>query len=274
MSEPSVPASPLPSTPAVELVRCSRDGAVAVLTIDRPKALNALDAATLAALSRQIDALDGDASVRAVILTGAGDKAFVAGADIAALRDMGHGQALEFSRFGGGVFRRLEQLRVPVIAAVNGFALGGGLELALACDVILASTKAKFGLPEVTLGVVPGFGGTQRLARAIGANAARLWVLSGDVFPADEALRLGLAYSLHDPAELCDAAMTLARKIASRGPLAVAEAKAVLDAGPDMPLDAAVELESQAFARCFQTADQREGMDAFLGKRTAQFQGS
>jgi len=181
--------------------------------------------------------------------------------------------ALAFSRLGNGVFRALERLPVPVIAAVNGFALGGGLELALACDVILASSKAKFGLPEVTLGVIPGFGGTQRLARVIGANAARLWVMTGDIFPADEAHRLGLAHALHEPEALLPAAMAVAHKIASRGPLAVAAAKRVIDAGPDLPIDEALELEAQAFADCFRTADQKEGMTAFLDKRPAVFRG-
>ncbi len=257
-----------------DLVLRTDDGAIAILTIHRPKALNALDAATLQALGARIEAIEADANVRAVIVTGAGDKAFVAGADIAAMQQMDPEAALAFSRMGNAVFRRLEKLRVPVLAAVNGFALGGGLELALACDVILASSKAKFGFPEVSLGVVPGFGGTQRLARTIGGNAARVWVMSGEVFSSSEALRLGLAYSLHEPEALLEATLQLARKMAARGPLAVAEAKAVLDAGPELPLEAAIELESQAFSRCFATADLREGMDAFLAKRPAQFTGA
>lgn len=256
-----------------DLVLLTRDGAVAVLTVHRPKALNALNRAVLAQLSQRIDAIEADASVRAIVLTGAGDRAFVAGADIAELHGMGNDAALAFSRFGSAVFRRLEQLPIPVIAAVNGFALGGGLELALACDFILAGERAKFGLPEVSLGVIPGFGGTQRLARVMGANAARLWVLTGDVFPASEALRLGLVYSIHAPETLLETAMTMARKIAGRGPLAIAEAKHVLDMGPDLPLEAAVELEAEAFGRCFATLDQKEGMAAFLDKRPAVFTG-
>lgn len=256
-----------------DLVLLTRDGAVAVLTVNRPKALNALNAAVLAGLSARLDEIEADPSVRAIVLTGSGDRAFVAGADIAELQSMGEAAALAFSRFGSAVFRRFEQLPIAVIAAVNGFALGGGLELALGCDFILAGDRAKFGLPEVSLGVIPGFGGTQRLARAIGANSARLWVLTGDVFPASEALRLGLVHSLHPPETLLETAMTMARKIAGRGPKAIAEAKHVLDVGPGLPLEAAVELEAEAFGRCFATLDQKEGMAAFLEKRPAVFIG-
>ncbi len=262
-----------PGQASDDLVTREDDGAVAILRVNRPKALNALDAATLRRIGERIAEVGADDAVRALVLTGSGTKAFVAGADIAALRDMNPEQASAFSRLGGGVFRQLERLGKPTLAAINGFALGGGLELALGCDVLLAADHAKFGLPEVTLGVIPGFGGTQRMARLIGANAARLWVMSGEIFSAQEALRLGLVYSLHEPEALLPAAIAWAHKMASRGPLAVAAAKSVIDRGLDLGLDAAIELESQAFGQCFATADQREGMDAFLAKRRPEFRG-
>jgi enoyl-CoA hydratase len=256
-----------------ELVLVRRESAVAVLTINRPKALNALNVRVLRALGERLDLIAGDPSLRVVVLTGAGDRAFVAGADIVELQLMGYLDALEFSQAGNAVLAKIEQMRKPVIAAVNGFALGGGCELALACDVILASRTARFGFPEVTLGVIPGFGGTQRLARLIGRNAAKHWVMTGDVFPADEALRIGLVYQLHEPADLMGAAMAAARKMAGRGPIAIAEAKHIINRGAHLPLMAAIELESAAFARTFLTDDQKEGMTAFLAKRTPDFKG-
>lgn len=256
-----------------DLVLLERRGAVALLTIHRPKALNALDRQVLTVLAQRLDEVAADRSVRAVVLTGAGDKSFVAGADIGEMAQLTPEQALAFALAGQAILSKIEQMPKPVIAAVNGYALGGGTELALACDVILASTRAKFGLPEVTLGVIPGFGGTQRLARLIGRNAARRWVLSGDVFPAEEALRLGVAHELHAPETLLDAAVALADRMGQRGPVAVAQAKGAIVRGEDLPLNEALELEAAAFAQCFRSSDQREGMTAFLEKRPAKFTG-
>jgi len=258
---------------ADDLVLHARDGAVVTLTVNRPKALNALNFEVLRALGQRLDEVAADAEARAVVLTGAGDRSFVAGADIAAMQSMTYLEALAFAQLGNGILTKIEQMRKPVIAAVNGFALGGGCELALVCDVILASTKAKFGLPEVSLGVIPGFGGTQRLARLIGRNAAKHWVMTGDVYSAEEAQRIGLVYHLHAPEELLDAALATARKMAQRGPFALAEAKHIINRGLQLPLSAAIELEAAAFARCFLTSDQREGMTAFLEKRPAVFTG-
>ncbi len=256
-----------------DLVVVDRQGAIATLTINRPKALNALNRQVLIRLGQHLDVLRVDDSVRAVILTGAGDRAFVAGADIAELQPMTYVDALTFAHLGNAVMSKIEQLRQPVIAAVNGFALGGGCELTLVCDVILASDKAKFGLPEVSLGVIPGFGGTQRLARLIGRNAAKHWVMTGDVYSAEEAMRIGLVYQVHPHENLMAAALKVAEKMASRGPIAVAEAKRIINSGVQLPLDSAIELEAAAFARCFLTDDQKEGMAAFLAKRPPQFEG-
>jgi len=256
-----------------DLVLHARQGAIALLTINRPKALNALNRDVLASLSARLDEVAADRTVRAVVLTGAGDKAFVAGADIAEMATMTPRQALAFAQAGNAILNKIEQMPKPVVAAVNGYALGGGCELALACDVILASRKARFGLPEVSLGVIPGFGGTQRLARLIGRNAAKHWVLTGDLFPAEEAWRIGLVYQIHEPEALAAAALEVAEHMAKRGPVAVAEAKHVINRGVQLPLSAAIELEAGAFARCFLSQDQREGMAAFLEKREPHFTG-
>lgn len=262
-----------PVTQSDPVVLLERRGAVALLQVARPKALNALNRQVLEELSVLVAEIAADAGLRAVVLTGAGDRAFVAGADIAAMQNMTSLEAQAFSEFGSAVMQQLADLPKPVIAAVNGFALGGGCELALSCDLILASTKAKFGLPEVTLGVVPGFGGTQKLTRQIGRMAANRWILSGDVFSADEALRAGVAQELHAPEELLDQALALAERMATRGPLALAAAKRLVGKGSDLDLPSAMALEAQAFGDIFATADQREGMGAFLAKRPAQFRG-
>ncbi len=259
---------------AEDVVLSERDGPIVTLTINRPDKLNALNLNVLSVLADRLQEIGEDPEVRAVVLTGAGKKAFVAGADIAELLPMDYHQAMAFSKAGNRALGRIERLNVPVIAAVNGFALGGGCELALACDVILASTNARFGFPEVTIGVIPGFGGTQRLARLIGRNAAKHWVMTGDLFPASEAERIGLVYQLHEPEALFEGAMNAARKMASRAPVAVAEAKRIVNRGIQLPLDYALESESRAFARCFQTDDQTEGMSAFVEKRRPEFKGA
>ncbi|MGE3635964.1 MAG: enoyl-CoA hydratase/isomerase family protein [Sandaracinaceae bacterium] len=248
------------------LVLRKDDGPVVTLTINRPDKLNALSVELLAALRGEIERLGGDRNARCLVITGAG-KAFVAGADIAQMESFGPDEAREFSRRGHDVLAGLEALPIPVIAAVNGFALGGGCELALACDFIHASVKARFGQPEVRLGVVPGFGGTQRLARRVGVAHARELVYSGQVIGADEALRIGLVNRVHEAEQLLDAVNGLAAQIAKMGPLAVAAAKRVIRDGEGRTLPEANALEIEAFAGCFATADQKEGMSAVLEKR-------
>jgi enoyl-CoA hydratase len=245
------------------------EGAIATITINRPKVLNALDDTTLGELT---DAF-GAVTARCVILTGAGEKAFVAGADIAAMAELGPREARAFAERGHRLAALIEGLPAPVIAAVNGFALGGGLELALACDFALASANAKLGLPEVSLGVIPGFGGTQRLARRVGLGRARELVYTGGTIDAVEALRIGLVNAVTPPADLMPAARAVAEKIVGRAPLAVAEAKRAMRDGADAPLAQALGLERELFAGLFATADQREGMRAFLEKRPPRFEG-
>jgi enoyl-CoA hydratase len=246
------------------------DGTIGTLTVNRPESLNALDAPTLTALGRAVDEVRGRGP-RCLIVTGAGDKAFVAGADIAAMSSMSAAEALEFSRLGQVAFGKLEDLPCPVIAAVNGFALGGGCELALACDFIIASDKAKFGQPEVKLGVVPGYGGTQRLARRVGPGIARELMYTGRMMLSEEALRVGLVNAVVPRRELMDKVIELARQIAAAGPRAVAAAKAVMRQSDGRPLAAGLELEAQAFSECFGRTEQKEGMKAFLEKREPTF---
>jgi enoyl-CoA hydratase len=258
-----------------EHLTIERSGALAVVTITRPDKLNALNARLLSEIDAaftELGAATGDDAVRAAILTGAG-KAFVAGADIAAMVDMTPLEARRFSWLGHVAFARIEELPFPVIAAVNGFALGGGLELALACDFIVAADTAKFGQPEVTLAVIPGFGGSQRLPRRVGIARARELLYTGDLIGAEQALAIGLANAVVPAAELALRARDVALKIASRGPLAVAAVKRLVLRGEGLDLRAACELESEAFGRLFGTEDQRAGMRAFLDKQKATFAG-
>jgi enoyl-CoA hydratase len=257
-----------------ENILVTRDGAVATLTLNRPDKLNALNEALLGDLSRALTELEADASVRVVILTGAGDKAFAAGADIGAMSEMTTARAKAFADLGHAIGARIEEARFPVLGAVNGFALGGGCELALTCDFLYASDKAKLGQPEVNLGVIPGFGGTQRLARRVGIARARELCMTGDMIGAEEALRIGLVNAVFPHAELLAATHATAHKIASKGPVAISQSKRVLLRGEGLTLAAACELEAQAFAVLFGTTDQREGMKAFLEKRPAKFTGS
>lgn len=251
-----------------------RDGGTVVLTMNRPEKLNALNEALVRALHDAVVELDADMSVRVVVLTGAGEKAFVAGADIAAMSEMSTTAAKAFADLGHSVGERLERAHFPVIAAVNGFALGGGCELALACDFVYASDKAKFGQPEVNLGVIPGFGGTQRLTRRVGIGRARELVYTGDTLDANEALRIGLVNAVVPAGELLAKVRDVAKKIESKGPLAIAQAKRLVYRGEDVPLAVANELEAQAFSALFGSLDQREGMKAFLEKRKATFTGA
>ena len=250
-----------------------RRGAVGLITVNRPKVLNALDVETLGELHEAMVQLGDEPEVRGIVLTGAGQKAFVAGADIAHLSTLSAREAQEFSKLGGRTLRRIETLDKPVIAAVNGFALGGGCELALACDVIIASTRARFGQPEVNLGVIPGFGGTQRLSRLVGKNLARYMCFTGEIFRSDWALQKGIAAEVVEPDELIPRCVQIVETIAQKGPLAIAQAKRVIQLGFNVNLETALELETQAFSGLFATADLREGMGAFLEKRPAKFQG-
>ncbi|MCA2977720.1 MAG: enoyl-CoA hydratase/isomerase family protein [Myxococcaceae bacterium] len=255
----------------LEFVTLAFDGPVALVTIDRPKALNALNAQVLQELDQALGLAAAHADTRALILTGEGGKAFVAGADIAEMAQYTPAQALAFSAKGHQVMARLEALPFPTIAAVNGFALGGGLELALACDLLYASEKAKLGLPEVSLAVIPGFGGTQRLMRAVGKLRARELIFTGEAIDAAKAKEIGLALEVLPHDALLPRCKEIAHTIATRGPLALSQAKRVIEAGADLPLKDANELERQAFALLFGTDDQKEGMRAFLEKRKAAF---
>ncbi len=249
-------------------------GPARLITINRPKVLNALNETVIAELSRAFEELERKpGAVRGVVLTGAGDKAFVAGADIAAMKDMDTEASMIFASHGHAVGEMIANLDQPVIAAVNGFALGGGCELALACDFIFASDKARFGQPEVKLGVIPGFGGTQRLIRRIGKARTLELCVTGEMIKADEALRIGLANRVLAPEALLETALATVDTIATMGPLAVAAAKRVIHQGAEVPLEAANQLEVEAFSSLFATADQSEGMAAFLEKRAAAFEG-
>jgi enoyl-CoA hydratase len=255
-------------------VLCEREGAIAVLTLNRPEKLNALNAELLGELGATLERLSLDPSVGCAILTGAGEKAFAAGADIEAMAAMSTEQARAFSEAGQRVCSRIERAPFPVVGAVNGFALGGGCELALACDFLYASDRAKLGQPEVNLGVMPGFGGTQRLARRVGIGRARELCYTGDTLSAEEALRIGLVNVVVPHAELSARVREVAAKIAGKGRLAVAQCKRALFSGADVPLDVANALESQSFAVLFGTRDQAEGMKAFVEKRKAVFAGT
>jgi enoyl-CoA hydratase len=256
-----------------DVVLLEVDGAIATITVNRPDKLNALDASVIAGLHEAVDRLAGQPEVRCAILTGAGEKAFVAGADIASMRSMSVDEARAFAQKGHALGAALEALPIPVIAAVHGFALGGGCELALACDFIHASEKARFGQPEVKLGVIPGFGGTQRLARRVGIARARELVYSGAMISAADALAMGLVNAVHPHDALMKDVRALAATIATNGPFAIAEAKRAFREGEERPLAEANAIEVEAFARCFSSADQREGMAAFLEKRRPRYTG-
>ena len=256
-----------------ETVKVSVDGPIATLTISREPQLNALSSTVISELTHIAGELEISGDVRVVIVTGAGPKAFVAGADIAEMADLTPTQARAFSEMGGALGHAIEGSEKAWIAAVNGFALGGGCELALSCDFIHASEKAKFGQPEVKLGVIPGFGGTQRLARRVGIAKCKELCMSGDQISAAEALRIGLADAVWPHDELMTKVRELAGRIAANGPLAVAEVKRLVHEGQSATLDVALGLEQRSFGLLFGTADQREGMAAFLAKRPAQFKG-
>jgi enoyl-CoA hydratase len=257
----------------MEFVRIEYKAPIAWVFVDRPKALNALSAAVMREIASAFEELAQRADIRCVLLAGGGDRAFVAGADIAEMQAFDERAALAFSALGHRTFDSIADFPVPVIAVVQGFALGGGAELALACDFIVAGEKAVFGQPEIDLGVVPGFSGTQRLARKIGQARAGELLFTGRRIDAQEALRIGLAVHVFPQESLAAEAEKIANQIASKGPLAVQQAKRVLRAGLETDLRRGNELEQWAFSRCFASADQKEGMAAFLEKRKPVFKG-
>jgi len=261
------------STTAQKFVVVEKKGAVATLTLSRPEKLNALNHALLTELDGAVDALRADTSVRAIVVTGAGEKAFVAGADIGELSVLDTRGAEAASAFGSRVFRKLETGPQAVIAAVNGFALGGGCELALACHIRIASENAKFGLPEVGLGIIPGYGGTQRLPRLVGLGIASELIATGRVIDAAEALRIGLVNRVVAPAALLEEAYGLAEKVAANAPIAVAAALEAARRGLDLDLDQGLRLESTLFGILGSTKDMHDGLSAFVEKRKPTFEG-
>jgi len=273
------------------MIDVTRDGNIALVTINNPP-MNVLNSALLKELGGVLDEIETDDSL-GVIITGEG-RAFVAGADIKEMKDMAPAEAVEFAGRGQSVFNKIESLPKPVIAAVNGFALGGGTELAISCDIRIASEAAKFGQPEVNLGVIPGFGGTQRLARLIGAGKAKELIYTGDIISARDALSIGLVQgmvdgykkdengellkndrgrSIQDNEPVVAAALAMMKKIATKGPVAITHAKRSIDRGLDLSLADGLELEANEFGSLFASKDQKEGMDAFVNKRKAEFRG-
>lgn len=256
-----------------ENVVLEREGQVAILTINRPTVLNALNEATLRELDQSLGQLEEDRETRVVIITGAGEKAFVAGADISFMESLAPLEAKKFARLGQKVFSRIENLPQPVIAAINGFALGGGCELAMACDIRVASTKAKLGQPEVNLGLIPGFGGTQRLTRLVNPGLAKEILFTADTYDANTAHRIGLVNHVVTPEELMQFCMDMANRIASKGPVAVQLCKEAVNDGLEMDLEKALIHEADLFAVVFASEDKGEGIGAFLAKRKPEFAG-
>lgn len=246
---------------------------IATVTINREKALNALNPDVLKEIQQCFYYLSEDKEVRVVVVTGAGDKAFIAGADIAAMSKMTPAEAREFGNLGHAAMDAVDHCKKPVIAAVNGFCLGGGMEFALSCDFIYASEKAKMGLPEVNLGLFPGWGGTQRLARLIGKGRAKELIFSAKILSAQEAYEFGIVNKVCKPEELMSSAKATAGEIVKKGPVAVAFAKQVINDGFDLPLQEGLQKEKNTFPKCFETEDLKEGLAAFLEKRPANFKG-
>ena len=252
-------------------LKVEHNDGITVMKISAPKSLNALNSTILKEMGDFIGSLD--AKTRVLIITGDGEKSFVAGADISEMAHLDEPHGFEFGRLGAQVFRAIEVLPIPVIAAVNGFALGGGCELAMSCDIRIASSKAKFGQPEVGLGIIPGFSGTYRLPKLIGQGYAKEMIYTGKVIRADEALRIGLVNAVYEPEELMDKAMEMAKMMLKNAPVAISLAKQSINEGYDLDADGAIGLENKLFGKCFATVDQKEGMDAFLNKRPAAFKG-
>ena len=242
------------------------EGQIGIITINRPKALNALNSAVLDELDKTLDAVDQEA-IRCLILTGAGEKSFVAGADIGEMSTLTKAEGEAFGKKGNDVFRKLETFPIPVIAAVNGFALGGGCEISMSCDIRICSENAVFGQPEVGLGITPGFGGTQRLARIVGTGKAKEMIYGARNIKAEEAYRIGLVNNVYPAEELMPAAKKLASTIARNAPIAVRNCKRAINEGIQVDMDQAIVIEEKLFGSCFETCDQKEGMNAFLEKR-------
>ncbi|MCQ2272354.1 MAG: enoyl-CoA hydratase-related protein [Bacteroidales bacterium] len=250
-------------------LKVKSENAVCTLTISAPKSLNALNSIILKEIDSFLDQLDKN--IKVLVITGDGEKSFVAGADISEMCNLNDEEGETFGRLGARVFRRIETLPIPVIAAVNGFALGGGCELAMACDIRICSDNARFGQPEVGLGIIPGFSGTYRLAKLVGMGYAKEMIYSGKAIKADEALRIGLVNAVYTQEELLEAAYKMAAKICAMAPIAVRYAKECINAEYDLDADAAIAYENKVFGQCFATRDQKEGMEAFLNKRNAEF---
>ena len=252
-------------------LKVEHNNGITVLKISAPKSLNALNSTIL----KELDACIGQelTDTRVLIITGDGEKSFVAGADISEMAHLNEPEGFEFGRLGAQVFRKIEVLPIPVIAAVNGFALGGGCELAMSCDIRICSSNAKFGQPEVGLGIIPGFSGTYRLPKLIGQGYAKEMIYTGKVIRADEALRIGLVNAVYEQPELMEKAMEMAAMMLKNAPIAISLAKQSINEGYDLDADDAIALENKLFGQCFATKDQKEGMDAFLNKRAASFVG-
>ena len=254
-----------------QTIRYEKNEGIGIATINRPEALNALNGVVISELEQLITEVEKDAELRVFILTGEG-RSFVAGADIGEQCPMDLTAGRNWGRRGSALFRRIEKLEIPTIAAVNGFALGGGCEIAMSCDIILASEKAKFGQPEVGLGITPGFSGTQRLPRRVGTAKAKELIFSGKMIKADEAKEIGLVNAVYPAEELMNGAIEMAKSFAKNAPIAVKYSKACIDRGMQMDIDDGIAVENELFGMCFATADQKEGMTAFLEKRAATFQ--
>jgi enoyl-CoA hydratase len=254
-------------------VTVEKENYIGIVSVNRPDALNALNYETLSDISTAIKNMENDENISVVIITGAGEKAFVAGADIKEMKDMTPLEARTFMHFGQSVFNEIENLPKPTIAAVNGYALGGGCELAISCDMVIASENANFGLPEVGLGIHPGFGGTQRLPRLIGAAKAKELIFTGEMIDAEEALRIGLVNKVVPPDKLILEARELAQKIQKNGPIAIRLAKSAINAGLNVPLEKGLAYEAETQGLAFSTQDKSEGLEAFLAKRKPNFKG-
>lgn len=250
-------------------IKTINENQIFTIKISSPSTLNALNSKILSELNDAVDSISED--VRVLIITGDGEKSFVAGADISEMSNLTEEEGYDFGKFGASVFKKIEDLTIPVIAAINGFALGGGCELAIACDIRVASDNALFGQPEVKLGIIPGFSGTVRLAKLVGQGIAKELIYTGRNIKADEALRIGLVNSVTTKEDLMPTCIKMAQTIVGNSPIAVALSKESINRNADLNMEDAIELENSLFGKCFATEDQKEGMSAFLEKRKAEF---
>lgn len=250
----------------MDFVKFEAEGAIGILTVNRPKALNALNSEVLKELDTCLDSIDIN-TVRVIVLTGEGERSFIAGADIEEMSKLSASEGEAFGKKGNDVLRKIETFPVPVIAAINGYALGGGCEIAMSCDIRICSDNAVFGQPEVGLGITPGFGGTQRLARIVGIGMAKQLIFTAGNIKADEALRIGLVNAVYPQEDLMTQAKKMASKIAANAPIAVRACKKAINDGLQIDIDKAVVIEEKLFGSCFETHDQKEGMGAFIEKR-------